>query len=88
VIFAAVWAIRLFVGALLHGTNGSGWVTVMIMILFFSGVIITILGVIGEYMARIYLEIKHRPVYIAKETNVAVEWGENVNENSENKALK
>ena len=40
------------------------------LILFFSGIIITLLGVIGEYIARIYLEIKGRPIYIAKETNI------------------
>ncbi len=70
VLLAAISAIHLFVNALLHGSSGTGFVTLVILLLFFNGVIITILGVIGEYMARIYLEIKHRPIYIEKETNV------------------
>jgi hypothetical protein len=42
--------------------------------IFFSGVIILLLGVIGEYLSRIYSEIKRRPIYIAKETNIAVSY--------------
>lgn len=78
VLVAAISAIRLVVNTLIHGTDGAGFVTLVVLILFFNGVIITILGVIGEYMARIYLEIKHRPIYIEKETNVVCE--EQVNE--------
>ena len=38
--------------------------------LLLGGVIITILGMIGEYMARIYMEVKNRPIYLARETNI------------------
>ena len=46
--------------------NGSGFGTIVLLILFFGGVLITLLGVIGEYIARIYMELKHRPIYIEK----------------------
>ena len=39
------------------------------MMMFLGGTIILILGIIGEYIARLYNEIKNRPVYIVKEKN-------------------
>ena len=72
VLVAAIWTIKIIVDVAMFGTSGNGIATLMVMIMFFSGIIITILGVIGEYMARIYLEIKHRPIYISKESNIAL----------------
>lgn len=53
-------------------SNGprTGFGTLVILIAFFGGTIIMILGVIGEYLARIYLEVKKRPLFIVKETNI------------------
>lgn len=48
----------------------TGYATIVLLIIFFSGIIITILGIIGEYMAKIYTEVKHRPIYLARETNI------------------
>ena len=64
-----VYAIHCLIGAL-HSDVRNGYATIILLLLFFGGVIITILGVIGEYMARIYMELKHRPVYIEKESNI------------------
>lgn len=49
--------------------NGTqrGWTSLMIAITFFSGVQLLSLGVIGEYIARIYDESKNRPLYIIKD---------------------
>ncbi len=70
VFIAAAWIIKIVIDNIRYGASGNGIATLMVLILFVSGVIITILGVIGEYIARIYLELKHRPVYIEKETNI------------------
>lgn len=40
------------------------------VILFSSGIILMILGVIGEYLSKTYLEVKNRPIYIVRETNI------------------
>lgn len=46
----------------------SGWASTLAVNLFFNGIILVILGIIGEYIGRIYDEAKGRPLYIVKET--------------------
>jgi polyisoprenyl-phosphate glycosyltransferase len=48
-------------------TVESGWTSIMVAITFFSGIQLFSLGVMGEYVARIYDESKNRPLYIIKE---------------------
>jgi glycosyltransferase involved in cell wall biosynthesis len=49
------------------GTAVRGWTSLMVAITFFSGVQLLSLGVLGEYIGRIYDESKNRPLYIIKE---------------------
>ncbi|HDR7623053.1 TPA: glycosyltransferase family 2 protein [Bacillus mycoides] len=50
----------------------TGWASIMVAITFFSGIQLLGLGIVGQYIARIYDESKNRPIYIVKETiNVA-----------------
>lgn len=51
----------------------TGYGTIVILVAFFGGTIILLLGIIGEYLARIYLEVKRRPIFIAQETNIRPE---------------
>ena len=46
----------------------QGWITLAGSILFIGGIQLVILGIIGEYIGRIYEEVKDRPLYIVKET--------------------
>ena len=45
----------------------TGWSSLIVIQLFFSGIILIMLGMIGEYIGRIYDETKNRPLYIVRE---------------------
>ncbi len=51
----------------LYGNTSSGWTSIMCVLVFFSGVQLLSLGIIGEYIARIYDESKNRPLYLVNE---------------------
>lgn len=50
-----------------HGTPFKGWAPIMILLLIIGGLIMFMLGVLGEYIWRIYDEVKKRPRYIIKD---------------------
>lgn len=69
-------AIYILIGTINSGgDNRTGYASIMILMLFLGGVIITILGMIGEYLARIYMEVKRRPIYFERESNIDKEEG-------------
>ncbi len=47
-----------------NGSTITGWASLMSVITFFSGITILFMGIIGEYIASIFVEVKNRPVYI------------------------
>lgn len=49
----------------------TGWASTVCIILMVSGVQLFCIGVLGQYMSKTYLESKHRPIYIVKESNTA-----------------
>ncbi|MDO5078961.1 MAG: glycosyltransferase, partial [Streptococcus minor] len=49
------------------GGSIAGWASLVTIILFIGGVQLLALGIIGKYLAKIFLETKKRPVYIIKE---------------------
>lgn len=52
------------------GEPVSGWPSTVCAILFVGGVQLFCTGIIGQYMAKTYLEVKKRPIFIVKETNI------------------
>ena len=51
-------------------TGADGFTIILITVLFLGGIVEMSLGILGEYIANIYLETKDRPIYITKETNI------------------
>lgn len=67
--FAFIYAIYILIKTIFYGEPVQGFPTIMIAILFLGGVQLLSLGIIGEYLGRIFNETKNRPTYIAKEYN-------------------
>ena len=67
---AFIWIIITLVQTLIFGIDVAGYVTTLCAVLFMGGIIEMSVGVLGEYIGRIYIEAKGRPIYIAKETNL------------------
>jgi polyisoprenyl-phosphate glycosyltransferase len=64
---AFAYGIWIITKTLLWGDPVQGWPTMMSVVLFLGGVQLMALGVIGEYLGRLYLEAKQRPLYLVQE---------------------
>jgi glycosyltransferase involved in cell wall biosynthesis len=60
---AFVYAIAIIVKTLLYGDPVAGYPSLMVVILFIGGIQLMALGLIGEYLGRLYFEAKRRPLY-------------------------
>ena len=67
---SAVYFIIEFLKTLIVGKDTPGYASTICLILFFGGLIIAILSLIAEYIGRMYMETKGRPIYIEKESNI------------------
>ena len=65
--FAFVYALWVTAKKILYGNPVSGYASLMVAILFFSGVQLISLGVIGEYLGRVFTEVKQRPLDLIDE---------------------
>lgn len=63
-LFAMGYGSYIFIKNIFFDVNVSGWPTIVVSIMFFSGVQLISLGVLGEYISRIFDEAKNRPKYI------------------------
>jgi len=62
-----LYLIVTLVQALLGGIPVQGWATIVSLLTLLCGVQLLAIGVIGEYVGRIYLEVKNRPLYVVSE---------------------
>ena len=67
-LIAFVLIIVIVVKTLTVGDPVAGWPSMVCIIFFVSGIQLFCLGIIGQYLAKTYLEVKNRPIYIVKET--------------------
>ena len=67
---SAVYFIIEFLKTVIVGKDTPGYASTICLILFFGGLIIAILSLIAEYIGRMYMETKGRPIYIEKESNI------------------
>lgn len=66
---AVAYATWVLVDAVVHGNSAPGYVTTICAVTWLGGVQLIVLGVIGEYLGRIYSEVKQRPLFLLKESS-------------------
>jgi polyisoprenyl-phosphate glycosyltransferase len=65
-VLGMIYGVRVFIHALFYRDLVPGWATTVVLTTLLGGAILVCLGMIGEYVGRIYEEIKQRPIYIVR----------------------
>jgi glycosyltransferase involved in cell wall biosynthesis len=82
-VFAFVYAMVIVYKTLFYGESVQGYPSLMVVILFLGGVQLTVLGILGEYVGRIFNETKNRPLYIIKDYFPSIQAARGVAEKAE-----
>ncbi len=70
-LLALLFIVFIVVRTLMFGDPVAGWPSLVCIILLIGGLQLLCIGILGEYLAKTYLEVKDRPIYICKETNTS-----------------
>ncbi|MBR2877107.1 MAG: glycosyltransferase family 2 protein [Clostridia bacterium] len=62
-----IYLIAVVLQKLIKGIDVPGYATIIVLILFLGGMQLFCLGILGEYLAKVYVQVKNRPLYILKE---------------------
>ncbi|MCR5331783.1 MAG: glycosyltransferase family 2 protein [Lachnospiraceae bacterium] len=68
-ILALIFAVYVVIKTLIWGDPVAGYPSLFCMILFFGGVQLLFLGIFGQYLSKMYMEVKKRPKYIIRESS-------------------
>lgn len=83
-LLAIIYGIYIFIKTVVFGVDLPGYASTIILLLFLGGLIELSLGIISEYLARIFIESKNRPIYIARENTIV---NQGVKDEKENKDI-
>ncbi len=64
---AMIYMVVVILQKLIFGINVPGYPTLVALILFIGGIQLFCMGILGEYISKIYIQVKNRPIYILKE---------------------
>ena len=67
-LLAFIMIVVIIVKTLIFGDPVSGWPSTICIIFFIGGIELFVMGIIGQYLSKTYLETKNRPIYIIRET--------------------
>ncbi len=71
-VVAFLYIIVTLIQTFVFGIDVPGYVTTLCAVLFLGGIIELSIGILGEYIAHIYLEAKDRPIFIVRQTNIDI----------------
>jgi glycosyltransferase involved in cell wall biosynthesis len=66
-LIAFLYAMVIILKTLVFGVDAPGYPSIIVAVMFFSGVQLIVLGILGEYLGRVYEEVKARPLYLVAE---------------------
>ena len=69
-VLALVMILVIIARTLIFGDPTSGWPSLVCIMLLLSGIQMLGIGIVGQYLAKTYLETKHRPIYLVRQTNI------------------
>jgi glycosyltransferase involved in cell wall biosynthesis len=70
-LFTFAYAVFIILFTIIRGTGVPGYASLLVAVLFFGSVQLMSIGLLGEYIGRIYMETKQRPAYIIRKTHGA-----------------
>lgn len=64
---SVIYLILVIIKRLVYGVDVPGYASIVVLVLFLGGLQLMSLGILGEYMSKVYEQVKDRPIYILKE---------------------